>query len=86
MIRGRAGCVEGAGAVMDGEAFLEFLFKLELARSGIAGAGDQSGAEAFYFDALPWLPVTCSPGLGRVRGPGCPCSAPWGPMVTGAPA
>lgn len=35
---------------MDGEAFLEFLFKLELAVAASRG-GDQAGAEAFYFDA-----------------------------------
>ena len=35
---------------MDGEAFLEFLFKLELAVAASRG-GDQSGAEAFWFDA-----------------------------------
>ena len=35
---------------MDGEAFLEFLFKLELAVAASRG-GAKAGAEAFYFDA-----------------------------------
>lgn len=35
---------------MDGEAFLEFLFKLELAVAASRG-GDTAGAETFWLDA-----------------------------------
>jgi hypothetical protein len=67
---------------MDGEAFLEFLFKLELAVAASRG-GDQAGAETFWFDA--------SLASGDVFPLGSPESEALGvllsavdPMVTGA--
>jgi hypothetical protein len=67
---------------MDAEAFLEYLFKLELTVAASRG-GDKAGAEAFYFDASLASGDVFPLGSRESEALGVLLSSV-GPMVTGA--